>query len=102
VHIITRKNLADFARQHPDAAASLNAWFKAAKAGSWESIRDVRLFFPHADAVKVVSGKAATVFNISGNKYRLIAAIHYNRQKVFILRIMTHAEYSRNLWKESL
>jgi mRNA interferase HigB len=40
-----------------------------------------------------------TVFNIGGNKYRLIVAIHYNRHKVFIRNVLTHAEYNRNNWK---
>jgi mRNA interferase HigB len=61
---------------------------------------DVRRVFPTADAVKVKSGRTATVFNIGGNKYRLIASIHYNRGKVFILHILTHAEYTKDTWKE--
>jgi mRNA interferase HigB len=43
-----------------------------------------------------------TVFNICGNKYRLIAAIHYNRQRAYVLRLLRHAEYSKNLWKDRL
>jgi mRNA interferase HigB len=39
---------------------------------------------------------------VAGNKFRLVTAIHYNRQIVYILRIMTHAEYSRAKWKEQL
>jgi mRNA interferase HigB len=42
------------------------------------------------------------VFNIGGNKYRLIVALHYNTQCVFILRLLTHAEYSKDLWKDDL
>jgi len=41
-----------------------------------------------------------TVFNIGGNKARLIAAIHYNRGKVYIRAVLTHAEYDKNKWKE--
>ena len=47
-------------------------------------------------------GHEVTVFNVAGNKYRLLAAIHYNRQKLFVLAILTHAEYSRGGWKEQL
>ena len=43
-----------------------------------------------------------TVFNICGNKYRLIAAIHYNRQRVYVLRLLRHAEYSKDFWKDRL
>ena len=43
-----------------------------------------------------------TVFNVGGNKYRLIAAIHYNRQRLYVLRILTHAEYDKDRWKDIL
>jgi mRNA interferase HigB len=43
--------------------------------------------------------KGLTVFNISGNNYRLIAAIHYNRGKIYIRHILTHAEYDFGKWK---
>ena len=42
------------------------------------------------------------MFNIGGNKYRLIAAIHYNRQKVYIRSVLTHTDYDRNTWKRRL
>ena len=51
--------------------------------------------FPQADQV----GKK-TVFNIGGNKYRLIAAIHYNRGRVYIRAILTHRDYDRGIWKK--
>jgi len=51
--------------------------------------------FPLADQV----GKL-TVFNIGGNKVRLIAAIHYNRQKIYIRAVLTHSEYDEGKWKE--
>lgn len=41
-----------------------------------------------------------TVFDISGNKYRLVVAIHYNRKKVYIRHVLTHAEYDQDKWKE--
>jgi len=52
--------------------------------------------------VKVRSGRQVLVFNIRRNDYRLIVAAHFNRQIVYILRFMTHAEYSKNRWKETL
>ncbi len=61
-----------------------------------------RISFPHADAVRVGSGNSVTVFKVAGNKYRLVTAIHYNRQIVYTLRLMAHAEYSREKWKEQL
>lgn len=65
------------------------------KGNAFASIEEVRELFPTADKV----GRL-TVFNIGGNKVRLIAAIHYNRHKVYIRAVLTHAEYGRGDWKE--
>ena len=68
----------------------------------WKSLEDVRRTFPHADLVQVGSGKSATVFNVCGNKHRMATAIHYNTGKIFVLELMSHAEYSKNQWKDRL
>jgi mRNA interferase HigB len=60
-----------------------------------------RQTFPHADQVTVKSNRTVTVFNIT-NAFRLITAIHYNRQEIFTMRFLTHAEYSKNTWTSSL
>jgi len=52
--------------------------------------------FRSADPVRVASNKAVVVFNIHGNDYRLICAIHYNTGRVFLLRFLTHADYSKD------
>jgi len=54
----------------------------------------LRHVFPPADQVGDL-----VVFNIGGNKYRLIASVHFNRQKVYVRRVLTHAEYDRGDWK---
>lgn len=95
MHIITRKRLNDFAKQHPDTAQALANWYQEMKKGDFNSIAELRQVFPSADKV----GKL-TVFNVGGNKVRLIAAIHYNRRKVYIRAVLTHAEYDRGNWKE--
>lgn len=63
---------------------------------------DVRRTFPSADLVKVASGRQVIVFNVCGNEFRLIVAVHFDRQKVFILRLLSHAEYSKENWKAEL
>ena len=95
MHIITRKRLNDFAKVHPDCAAGLAQWFKEMRHANFSNIQEVRAIFPHADKV----GKF-TVFNIGGNKARLIAAIHYNRKKVYIRHVLTHVEYNIGAWKK--
>jgi mRNA interferase HigB len=102
MRIITKKRLREFARRYPDSAESLTHWQRLFQEAEWESLQEVRRVFPQADAVTVASGNTVTVFNICGNKYRLIAAIHYNRQRVYVLRLLRHAEYSKNRWKDRL
>jgi mRNA interferase HigB len=95
MHVISQKTLREFWALHPAARRPLQAWYKVARRARWESLGDVRLLYPHADQV----GKF-TVFNIGGNKFRLIAAIHYNRGKVYVRHVLTHADYSTGAWKE--
>jgi mRNA interferase HigB len=95
MHVITRKRLNDFAHKHPDAKSSLARWYAIMREGRFLSFPQLREVFPHADQV----GKF-TVFNIAGNKVRLIAAVHYNRNKIYIRHVLTHQEYDAGKWKE--
>ena len=95
MHIITRKRLNEFAQKHPNIKVSLEHWYKLIKRRNFRSFAELRAAFPHADQV----GKL-TVFNIGGNKARLIAAIHYNRNKVYIRAVLTHDEYDQDRWEE--
>jgi mRNA interferase HigB len=95
VHVISRKRLNEFAEKHTDAKASLAYWFGLMKRGTFSNFVELRDTFPSADQV----GRL-TVFNIGGNKVRLIAAIHYNRRKVYIRSVLTHAEYDEQSWRE--
>ena len=95
VDVITRKRLNDFAERHPETRAALAKWYGLAKSARFRSFAHLRETFASADQV----GKL-TVFNIGGNKVRLIAAIHYNRGKVYIRAVLTHKEYDDNDWKE--
>ena len=95
MHIITRKRLNDFAIKHPDAKSALQHWYNLVKGTEFKSFAHLRKTFPSADQVDHL-----TVFNIGGNKVRLIAAIHYNRHKLYIRAILTHREYNEGKWKE--
>ena len=95
MHIITRKRLNEFAEAHPTATSGLTHWYQALKRSQPANFAELRRVFPHADQVG-----GLTVFNIGGNKARLIAAIHYNRRKVYIRAVLTHAEYDAGRWKE--
>jgi mRNA interferase HigB len=95
MRIISRKALNAFAGKHPAARAALADWYAKMKAVSFQSLVEVRAVFPTADPV----GKL-TVFNVGGNKVRLVTAIHYNRGRVYIRAVLTHAEYDEDTWKE--
>jgi len=90
-----------FRRKHPDSASWLEKWLKVTRAADWRTIQDIKAVFPAVDGgVRVSSGETVTVFDVSGNKYRMIVTIIYEAQLVIILELLTHSEYSKNLWKE--
>ena len=101
MHIITKKRLSDAARKYPNAKSKIAFWYAVAKAATWINLVETRKSFRHADQVSVKSDRTVTIFNLS-NDHRLITAIHYNRKKIFILLILTHAEYDKGKWKENL
>jgi mRNA interferase HigB len=94
MHIISRKTLRQFWEQHPDSESALARWFKIVQQNDFTSFETLRATFPTADKVGDL-----IVFNIGGNKYRLITAIHFNRRKVYIRHVLTHQEYDRGAWK---
>jgi mRNA interferase HigB len=95
MHVITRKRLNGFVEKYPETRAALARWYVLVSKTDFDSFAQLRAVFPSADQV----GKL-TVFNVGGNKVRLVAAIHYNRKKVYIRAVLTHEEYDRGDWKE--
>jgi mRNA interferase HigB len=95
MHVITRKRLNEFAEKYPETKTALAQWYSRAKYNNFSNFAELKVIFSSADQV----GKL-TVFNIGGNKVRLIAAIHYNRKKMYIRDVLTHAEYDEGKWKE--
>lgn len=92
-----------FVRRHPDCRSWIESWLEIARATDWESIDHVRETYPSADGgVRVASGGSVTVFNVSGNKYRLVVSIVYKTRMLIVLDLLTHAEYSKNFWKRRL
>jgi mRNA interferase HigB len=95
MHVITRKRLNEFVENHPETKTALAQWYGTIKRNDFSSFANLKSMFPSADKV----GKL-TVFNVGGNKVRVIAAIHYNRKRVYIRAVLTHPEYDRSRWKE--
>ena len=92
MHVISRKALRVFWAQHPDS--KVPRWFKIMRQTQFSSFTALRRTFPSADKVGDF-----VVFNIAGNKSRLIASIHFNRGKVYIRHVLTHQAYDRGGWK---
>jgi mRNA interferase HigB len=95
MHVISRKTLRLFWEKHPDSETALVRWFKIVQRTDFHSFSELREVFPFADKVD-----DWIVFNIGGNKYRLIASIHFNRGKVYIRHILTHSEYDKGDWRK--
>jgi mRNA interferase HigB len=100
--ITHRDRLAQASGRHADLVAALDAWSRVAAAAEWRSFRDLRETYAHADQVRSDDGRAVVVFNIRGNHYRLVAAVSYELRVVNVLKVMKHAEYSRQKWKQTL
>jgi len=95
LHVISRKKLHEAAEEHSNLGEALDVWYRIAKKVQWKNITEVRRVFPSADAV----GKF-TVFNIKGNKFRLIAEINYRTGRIFLRHVLTHAEYTKGAWNK--
>jgi mRNA interferase HigB len=88
MRVISNKALADFADRHREARLPLQIWRRLVEAGTFSNFSELKSAFNSVD-------KAGDfyVFDIGGNKFRLVAAIHFNRQMVFIRHVFTHKEY---------
>jgi mRNA interferase HigB len=95
MNIISKVPLVKFWEKHPAAKTALDSWYKISKKARWKNLVDAKNDFPHADLVGV-----CTIFNIGGNKYRLITKISYRTQKIFIRFVLTHREYDKGIYKK--
>jgi len=97
MHVISKPALIAFWTIYPDAERPLQVWYQTMEREIFSDFNELRKTFASADYVD-----GLTVFNIGGNKYRLIASIHYNRRKVYIRNVLTHTEYDRGGWKRKI
>jgi mRNA interferase HigB len=94
MHVISRKKLREFCQTHADICEALDDWFKTTSQADWNNLVEVQSVYPSAEAVG-----SFTVFNVKGNKYRLIVSLNYKRQIAYVKYILTHAEYEKDKWK---
>lgn len=106
MNVISRRKLRDFYDSKPERrrhAEAFESWFKLARNARWQSFQDAKALFAQTDvAADTRSGRTATIFDVGGNKYRLIALIDYKRQTVLITHVLTHAEYDKGNWKKEI
>ena len=95
MHLISRKKPRDFSKKHPASKSAIEAWIRVVAKTEWENFAQLRQTFGSVDRVGQFY-----VFNIGGNKYRIITAIHFNRGKLFVRHVLTHAEYDQDKWKD--
>jgi mRNA interferase HigB len=93
VNVINRTALRAMMEAHPESAAALDAWWRVAKAARWNHIEECRRSLATADRV----GRCL-VFDILGNRYRLITVVSWRNQRIYIKALLTHREYERNTW----
>lgn len=94
MHIISRKALREFWERYPDSESPLRRWYTIFRRTDYKNFNELRETFPSADWVK-----GLIVFNIGGNKYRLIAAFHFNRGKIYVRHVLTHEDYDQGGWR---
>ena len=94
MHVIAKPILVEFWSKYPAAEKPLQVWYRLMESEVFTDFIHLKTVFSTADYVD-----GLTVFDIGGNKFRLIASIHYNRRKVYIRDVLTHTEYDRNHWK---
>jgi len=97
VNVISKRGLLERAAKHPEAAAALRVWFDVAVESEWRTLEDVRRSFPATDMV----GDLA-IFNIRGNRFRLIVRMIFRYQRIYVKEFLTHADYTREKWKKWL
>ena len=94
MHVITHARLVAAQARFPECAGALDFWYRAMKRGRFAAFAELRATFGSVDKVGPLF-----VFNVGGNKLRLIAAVHFNSGKVFVRHVLSHSEYDRGRWK---
>lgn len=95
MHIISKPILREFWLQNTSAEIPILDWYRQSKKADWKNLSELKEIFPHADLVG-----ECVVFNIGGNKYRLITKINFKAKIIYIRFVLTHKEYDQEKWKK--
>jgi mRNA interferase HigB len=104
MRVISKRRLREFWEKHPNAEEPLQAWWRIVtdRDTQWHHIHDVKAMLTGVDGFNLDCGIPVVVFNIGGNKYRLVARVLYNFQRVYVKAVLTHAQYETAKWKEQI
>ena len=94
MHVITQSRIWIAKKKYPESANALDGWYRVIKKNQFNNFAELKRSFNSVDKIGSVF-----VFDIGGNKIRLIAHIHFQRKKVYIRGVLTHKEYDKNKWK---
>ena len=95
MRVITNRRLLEFSILHYDASGPLQAWRKTMETTDFAGFAELRAVFGSVDKVGELH-----VFNIAGNKYRLVTFLRFDRQLCYIKQVLTHTEYDKGAWKK--
>ena len=97
MHVITQKRIWEAQAKWPRSATALEAWYRLVKASAPRDFAEMKRLFPATDKVGPLH-----VFDIGGNKLRLIAFVRYPTQRIYIKHLLDHREYEQDKWKEAI
>ena len=95
MRVISKRPIREFWECHPESKPALEEWFHKVSQFTVTSFSDLRKIFNSADY-----DDGYTLFDVGGNKYRIATVIHYDKQRLYVRQVMTHAEYDRNNWRK--
>ena len=95
MHIISQKRIWEAQKLFHEAASALDGWYRVVSKNKFCNFSELKKTWGSVDKVGNLY-----VFDIGGNKFRLISNIHFNRQKIYIRHILTHSEYDKGFWKK--
>lgn len=94
MRVISHAKIIQAQAAHPECSTALDQWYRLTRRARWQNFSEMRGCFPATDKVG-----DKYVFEVGGNKLRLIAAVHFNVGKVFIRAVLTHRQYDKGGWK---
>lgn len=96
MHVISQNRIREAKSKYHESATALEGWYRTIKKNNFKNYAELKTVFNSVDKVG-----DRFVFNLGGNKLRLIAYIHFNRDKIYIESILTHKEYDKEKWKNT-